>query len=132
MRIEFEDIKFDFKPAKYEDYKKHVGKITEIRDTDAVIVDNWEYERGGVLKFFLMTFDLLPEEKVKLFWKILEKQPRVSNPAYLYWDDGVKYPVVFAEIGDEKCKFEESIRDYQTGDRFFKGTVALVEIARYE
>ena len=132
MRIEFDNIKFEFNPAKYEDYKKHVGKITEIRDTDGVIVDNWEYERGGVLKFFLMTFELLEEEKVKLFWKLLEKQPTVKNPAYLHWNDGVKYPVVFAEIGEEKCKFEESIKDVETGTRYFKGTVVFVETARYE
>ena len=131
MKIEFNNISFDFEPAKYEDYKKHVGKITEIRDKDGLIADNWEHERGGVLKFFLMSFELLEEEKVKLFWKILEGQPTTKNPAYLYWNDGVKYPVVFAEIGDDKCKFEESLKDIDTNTKYFKGTVALVEIAKY-
>jgi len=117
-------------PEKYEKYKTSVGAPTETRD-DGIIEPNWEHQRGALLNYFLMAWEMATDDEVKPLWDMLAYAPTTSDPMVLTWEDGTKYRVVFADkAGEERCKFDESIIDEISGTTYWKGTVALIEIER--
>ena len=129
----FNGTTITLRPNAYERWARAHGAPTETRGDVGIIEENWEHQRGGVFWYFLMSWELATQEEVNVLRDFLVANPTPSNPMVLVWEDGTKYQVIFAdEAGEDRCKFDESIRDYKTGIRFYKGTVALIEIEKLE
>ena len=117
-------------PEQYEKYKTPIGAPTETRD-DGIIELNWEHQRGALLNYFFMAWEMATDDEVKPLWELFAFTPTPKDPMTLIWEDGTKYRVIFADrAGKDRCKFDESIKDEISGTTYWKGTVALIEIER--
>ena len=119
-------------PEQYNEYEKVFGDNIEIFEENAVIVNKNAYEIGGVIKYFIFTWENIVTDTDVETLKYFNKQKiNTSNPMILNTNDG-KYKVVFANIGDDRCKFVFSgISDPETGERLYtEGSLTLIAIEK--
>lgn len=119
-------------PQDFEKYPKSYGEATEMNPELGIIEDKYENERGGVFNYFLMSWNFAEQDEVDGLKKILVATPCVETPAKLTWHDGSKHYVVFAQIGEDKCRFDKSIEDIATGTKLYEGSCAFIEITKEE
>jgi len=132
INITLGDDSINLTPQDYEKYAKSYGEATEMNPELGIIEDKYAGETGGVFNFFLMTWNFATQDEVDSLKKILVATPTVENPARITWHDGSKHKVVFAQIGEQKCLFEKSVIDNQTGTTYYEGTAAFIEITKEE
>jgi hypothetical protein len=123
----------ELEPYEKERFPVSYGASTETRDDIGRVLDNWANKRGGTFWYFGMVFELAPQETVDALTQLVAAGPTTEYPMVLLWDDGREYEVVFADkAGEDKCKFDESFMDLDSGERLFKGVVALLDINKIE
>ena len=132
INITFGDDFINLNPQEYEKYAKSYGEATEMNPELGIIEDKYTNEVGGVFNYFLMSWNFATQDEVDGLKRILVGTPTVENPARITWHDGTKHKVVFAQIGEQKCMFDESVVDAETGTAYYIGGCAFIEITKEE
>ncbi len=123
----------ELEPYEKERFPVSYGASTETRDDIGRVLDNWANKRGGTFWYFGMSFELASQEAVDALTQLVASGPTTEYPMILLWDDGREYEVVFADkAAEDRCKFDESFRDLDSGERLYKGVVALLDINKIE
>ena len=126
--LTFHDKTVVFDATDFEEHIHRVGKKQVIIEKVAKIYDEEEGRSGGDFRHFIFTFDALEKDKRDALIDIYTSYPKVADPAILEVE-GEKHAVVFSPI-QEACDFSKYVIDEETGEKFYEGSLVLLEIKK--